>query len=106
MPHPFRRAPFRFLSAAAVAVALTLVPALPVAAAPPADPAPLAFLLDRVAGWLGSLGLAAERPASESETSPFMDPDGLTTASAPDDPQAQDATGDSQDASPFMDPNG
>jgi len=104
MPRPFRRASFRALPTAALAAALTLLPALPAAAAP-ADPAPLAVLLDRVAGWLGSLGLAAERPASESEASPHMDPNGLTVP-APDDPQTQEATGDSQDTSPFMDPNG
>ena len=95
----------RPILAAVLAAALALVAVVPAAAAPRAELVPFANFFDRLAGWLGSLGLAVERPASEGETSPHMDPDGLTTTT-PEEGQAQEDSGGSQDTSPFMDPNG
>jgi len=105
MPRQLHRPVLAVALAAALAATLALVPSLPAAAAAPDRAAPISTVLDRLADWLGSLGFTFVSPASEGEASPHMDPNGLTVP-APEEGQAQEDSGDSQDTMPHLDPNG
>jgi len=99
----------RRLVAGGLVALVLLLPAASVAAAPPAAEAGrLALWLDGLADRLGlsdlaeRLGLRAARAGTEGETAPHWDPDGLTAAPPPTDPQADDGG----ESFPGWDPNG
>ena len=85
--------------AAATLIAVLVIPAVPVVAAPSDDAGWAGSLLDVVAGWLPTFLRATA--FEEGETLPNIDPNGLTTGTG-----GPDVTGDAGEAYPNLDPNG